>query len=127
MGTDQIASFTAVAQDTESGITVSVNGVGCTGPEGPYDITIGAQGSATGETNATLELTNGKGTLDWSMDVTGVAEGTLSGKYVMELSETASVFLVTGTSTVETGSDVRSFPVKIRDVSVSVGSGTCPT
>jgi hypothetical protein len=45
----------------------------------------------------------------------------------MELSETASVFLVTGTSTVETGSDVRSFPVKIRDVSVSVGSGTCPT
>lgn len=128
-GSDELASFTAVAQDTDSGITVSIKGLSCNSLDGPYDVTIAAQGNATGETKATLELTNGKGTLDWSMDVTGAAEGTLSGKYAVELSplQDTGVLLVTGVTTVETGSDVQTIPVSVRDVPVSVGTGVCPT
>jgi hypothetical protein len=111
-GSDELASFTAVVQDTEGGNTLSLNGLSCDGLEGPYEVTVAAQGNVTGETTSSLELADGKGTLEFSLDVTGAEEGTISGTYAVELSplQDASVFVFTGATSVE-----------------GAGTGTCPT
>jgi len=128
-GTDELASFTAVVQDAEGGNTLSLNGLSCNGLEGPYEITVAAQGSVTGETRSTLELTDGKGTLEFSMDITGAEEGTISGTYAVELSplQGVSVFVFTGATSVETGTGTREFQARTGDIPVTVGTGTCPS
>ena len=128
-GTDELASFTAVVQDTEGGNTLSLNGLSCDGLEGPYEITVAAQGNVTGQTTSTLELTDGKGTLEFSMDVTGAEEATISGTYAVQLSplQDVSVFVFTGTTTVESASGGREFQAKTGDIPITLGTGTCPS
>jgi len=128
-GSDELASFSAVVQDTEGGNTLSLNGLSCDGLEGPYEITVAAQGNITGRTTSTLALTDGKGTLEFSMDVSGADEGTISGTYAVQLSplQGAGVFVFTGATTVETGAGTREFQAKTGDIPVTVGTGTCPS
>jgi hypothetical protein len=128
-GTDELASFTAVVQDTEGGNTLSINGVSCDGLEGPYEVTVAAQGNVTGQTTSTLELIDGTGTLEFSMDVTGAEQATVSAVYDVQLSplQDVSVFVFTGATTVESAGGGREFQVKTGDIPITVGTGACPT
>jgi hypothetical protein len=128
-GSATIAKFTTVAQDAEGGNTLSASGVSCDGLTGPYTVTFAVQGNLSGQATATLTLVNGsKGTLKFSMPVTGAESGTLSGQYKVELSPLANsgTMLVTGVTTVESSSGMRTFPVSMKDIPVNVGTGACP-
>lgn len=125
-GTDEIARFTAAVNDPDGGNTLSLSGVSCDGLNATYEVTIAVQGNLTGETVSPLDLVDGSGTLEWSMDVTGAEEGTLSGEYVAELSEEASVLLFTGTTSARTASGDRSFQVRAGDIPITLAVGACP-
>jgi len=128
-GSDQLGSFTSVVQDTEGGNTLSFAGISCDGLGGPYEVTIAVTGNLSGETTATLELPDGStGNLDWSMQVTGAEEGTLSGVYAAEVSplQDSDVIVFRGVTTAESASGTRTFDVETADVPVDVGAGTCP-
>ena len=128
-GSAEIAAFTVVVQDPQGGNTLSFSGESCDGFDGPYTVTIAAEGNVTGETTATFSVDeSGASTMDWSMDVSGAdGQGTLSGSYAIQISpvQDSQVLVFTGITTAEGPSGTRTFDVATDDVQVQEGTGAC--
>lgn len=128
-GSVELGKFTTAVQDAEGDSMLSFSGISCDGLAGPYVVTIAVEGNLSGETTATLDFTDGStGILEWSMEVSGAEEGTLSGRYAAELSplQDVGIIVFSGVTTAESVSGTRTFDVETGDVPVDVGTGTCP-